>query len=173
MCFDYSLTSINSHSLAQRISIAEDVEGEECTVTIKESMQTVTQSMDQRSRPSDAPETIMDLIIRREREEYVRLINDSTRIHREDSPEPSNVDSNSGSDAQAGPDTADTQACYTEDPYFIALVAEQLSLRSGGRRARMVEQMALRRSRRAEHLLALGRLGFPLAGYIIASDETS
>lgn len=124
--------------------------------------------------PRAAPETLMDRITRCEREEYERLINDRTRIYVEDSPETLYVDSSSDSEVQASGESAtdsdlesDSCECTSNRTSDVqAYPSEEL----GGRRAYMLERQLWSR-RRTAHLLALGRLGFPMAGYIVDDSQ--
>lgn len=165
-----------------RISIPECGEGEEDVAVVKE--ESTPTRTDEVSISSTAARTIADRIVCSERQEYECLINDNTQIRFEDSPEHSNIESDNFADtdydAQAPEDpstdsdiesnidsdsSCDMQANLSEEE---VLIAEEITLRKvGGRRAYMLEQQALLSSRRAAHLAALGRLGFPLAGYTI------
>lgn len=130
---------------------------------------TIKKSSSETDTTSASSETIMDRIVRCEREEYARLINDGTQIHFDPSPEASdNVEPSNDNDSSKGPK-------YTE------LVAEQTAFRRSTKRAHMLEpqrnrRMALskrarmleqQRNRRMAHLLALGMSGFSLTGYMV------
>lgn len=125
---------------------------------------------DTESGPSAAPQTIMDRILRCEREEYERLINDRTHIHAEDSPGTLDVDSSSDSEVQTSEESATNSDLESDSCESTSNRASDMqaypSDECGVRRAYMLEQQLLSR-RRTAHLLALGRLGFPLAGYTI------
>lgn len=160
-----------------RILVKERREGEAHVSVVKEREESTPTSTEEAFMSSTATRTLMDRIVHSENQEYERLINDNTRNHFEGSPERSNVgsdnfaESNSDCDAQTSEDPAtdsdiesDTDSGSSD---FAALIAEEMARRGRVRRAYMLEQLALRSSRRTAHLVALGRLGFPVAEYTI------
>lgn len=178
-----------SLTVTYRISTIEYGKGDDREIAIKEIMiEETTRAGNIAANPQSAaeaswaanlaPETIMDHIVSCEHKEYRQLINDSTRIHFDDSPDTSNIDSNSDSnsdcDAQDSEDPttnsdieSDSVSEGISDSYAELPVAEGIDVNGGGRRGYIFEPLSLRRSRRSAHLLALGQLGFSLAGYTI------
>lgn len=177
--FDANLT------VTCRISTTEHSKGDVNNIAIVAIEETTRADIEANSQiaeasgPNLAPgTTVMDLIVSCEHEEYERLINDSTRIHFDDSLDTSNIDSNSDSNSDC--DAQDSEYPTTNsdietdsaiegisDSYGGFIIDEGMDV-SGGRREYMLEQLSIRNSRRSAHLLALGRLGFPLAGYTLA-----